>query len=47
MAKERRINARITKEQHNKLMSHISNKGMTISQWIAERIDLMRVKKGG
>ena len=44
MAKQKRVNARITTEQYNKLKAECDAKGMTISQWIAKRIDLMRVK---
>ena len=44
MTKEKRVNARITKSQHDKLVKHLKLSGMTISQWIANRIDLMRAK---
>lgn len=44
MAKEKRVNARITEAQHIKLLVLIKKRGMTISQWIASRIDLARNK---
>ena len=44
MAKKKRIEARITDEQWAKLNKHLLNNGKTVTQWIQERIDLMRVK---
>ena len=44
MPKEKRVNERITTEQYHKLVKECQRKGMTISQWIANRIDLMSAK---
>ncbi len=44
MAKSERINARITEENKNKLMRYCKDKGITLSQWVTQRIELMRAK---
>ena len=44
MAKTKRIIARVTDSQWAKLDKQLKAKGQTVTQWIQERIDLMRVK---
>jgi hypothetical protein len=42
--KNRVVHAKLTDTQYKKLMAHLKSRGMTISQWIANRVDLMRSK---
>ena len=44
MKKSERVNARISKENKNKLIKYCSEKGITLSQWVTQRIELMRAK---
>ena len=38
------VGCRITKSQHDKLIKHLKESGKTLSQWMRDRIDLMRAK---
>lgn len=42
MAKSERVNARISVENKIKLDSYCRYKGITLSHWITDRIELMR-----
>ena len=44
MSKEKRINVRIDWLQWAKLKKHLENNNKTVSQWMRDRIDLMRTK---
>jgi len=44
MAKTERINARISEENKNKLAKYCKEKKITLSQWVTQRIELMRSK---
>jgi len=39
-----RVNARISVKNKNKLMQYCKDKGITLSQWVTLRIELMRYK---
>ena len=42
MTKTERVNARITKEHKIKLDSYCKHNSLTLSQWVTDRINLMR-----
>jgi len=44
MTKTERVNARISKQNKDKLIKYCESKGITLSQWVTQRIELMRVK---
>ena len=44
MNKVERVNARISKANKEKLMRYCAVKGITLSQWVTQRIELMRLK---
>jgi len=43
-AKEKIIKGRVSDSQYDKLMKHCEGLGITMSQWLRQRIDKMRVK---
>ncbi len=43
--KQKRLNARVTQAHYNKLMSILNDKGMTISEWVREKIENLKAKK--
>ena len=44
--KDKRINARVTEIQYAKLRKHLDNKGLNFSEWVRNKIDLMKEIKG-